>query len=138
MKDRDEEALHALKKLRGEGNHMSAEEELELIRVCLREEADQGTYADLFKGHNRRRTLVICGVAFFFQATGQVFSGHYGAVFVQSLGTVNPFNITVSQSALNTFTSFVGILMLDRVGEYHARYYLEAMDRMRFECQNGS
>ena len=55
-------------------------------------------------------------VAFFFQATGQVFSGHYGAVFVASLNTVNPFNITVSQSALNTFTSFIGIVLLDRVG----------------------
>lgn len=55
-------------------------------------------------------------VAFFFQATGQVFSGHYGAVFVASLDTVNPFNITVSQTALNTFTSFIGIMLLDRVG----------------------
>lgn len=117
MQERDEEALRALKTLRREGGHISAEEELELIRVCLREEADKGTYADLLRGHNRRRTFVICGVAFFFQATGQVFSGHYGTIFVQSLGTVNPWDITVSQSALNTVTSFVGILMLDRVGE---------------------
>ena len=121
LQDRDEEALQALKTLRGKGNEISAEEELELIRVCLREEADQGTYADLFKGHNRRRTLVVCGVAFFFQATGQVFSGHYGTIFVQSLGTVNPWNITVSQSALNTVTSFAGILMLDRVGRCPGR-----------------
>ncbi|KAL9106850.1 MAG: hypothetical protein Q9227_008183 [Pyrenula ochraceoflavens] len=116
MKERDDEALQALKTLRGEGNEISAEEELELIRVCLREEADQGTYADLLKGHNRQRTFVVCGVAFFFQATGQVFSGHYGAIFVKSLGTLNPFSITVSQSALNTVTSFLGIIMLDRVG----------------------
>lgn len=115
-KERDEEALQALKKLRGEGNEMAAETELELIRESLRQEADKGSYADLLKGHNRRRTLVVCLVAFFFQATGQVFSGHYGAVFVKSLNTVNPFNITVSQSALNTFTSFIGILLLDRVG----------------------
>ena len=117
MKDRDEEALQALKTLRGEGNYLSAEEELGLLRVSLNGESDQGTYADLFRGHNRRRTLVVCGVAFFFQATGQVFSGHYGTIFVQSLGTVNPWNITVSQSALNTVTSFLGILMLDRVGK---------------------
>ena len=116
MKDRDEDALKALKRLRGEGNEMSAATEIELIRVSLREEIDRGTWADLFKGHNRRRTGVVLGVAFFFQATGQVFSGHYGAVFVKSLGTINPFTIQVSQSGINTFTSFVGILMLDRVG----------------------
>lgn len=65
---------------------------------------------------DRRRTLVIIMVAFFFQATGQVFSGHYGAVFVKSLGHIDPFTITVSQSGINTFTSFCGILMIDRVG----------------------
>ena len=116
MKDRDEEALRNLKLLRGKGNEMSAEAELELIRVSLQEEADKGTWADLFKGHNRRRTGVVCGVAFFFQATGQVFSGHYGAVFVKSLGTINPWNIQVAQSTINTFTSLCGILLLDRVG----------------------
>ena len=116
MKDRDDEALQSLKELRGEGNEMSAEAELELIRASLHAEKDQGTYADLFKGHNRRRTFVILGVAFFFQATGQVFSGHYGAVFVKSLHSVNPWTIQVTQSGLNTFTSFCGILMLDRVG----------------------
>lgn len=119
MKDRNEDALEALIKFRGDA--VSAEAELELIRASLQAEHDQGSYADLFKGHNRRRTFVTMGVAFFFQATGQVFSGHYGAVFVKSLHSVNPFTIQVTQSGLNTFTSFVGILMLDRVGR---RYVL--------------
>src|ERR1700742_922594 len=98
MQDRHEEALVALKKFRGEGNELSAQAEMELIRASLAEEADKGTYADLFKGHNRRRTFVTMMVAFFFQATGQVFSGHYGAVFVKSLGSINPWTIQVSQS----------------------------------------
>lgn len=116
MNERDEEALQSLKKLRGAGHEVSAEAELELIRVSLREEADQGSYADLFKGHNRRRTFLVCGIAFFFQATGQVFSGHYGATFVKSLGFENPFDITVAQTAINTVTSFIGVLLIDRVG----------------------
>ena len=89
--------------------------------MSLREEADKGSWADLFKGHNRRRTGVVLGVAFFFQATGQVFSGHYGAVFVKSLGTINPWNVQVAQSTINTFTSFIGVVLLDRVG----RRYVE-------------
>ena len=116
MQDRYEDALTSLKKLRGVGNELSAEAELQLIQESLREEHDKGSYADLLKGFNRRRTFVVIGVAFFFQATGQVFTGHYGAVFVASLGTVNPFTITVTQSGINTFTSFCGILMMDRVG----------------------
>ena len=116
MKDRYEEALVNLKKFRGPGNELAAEAELELMRESLIEEMDQGTYADLFKGHNRRRTFVTMMVAFFFQATGQVFSGHYGAVFVKSLGHINPYTIQVSQSGINTFTSMCGILMIDRLG----------------------
>lgn len=120
MKNRDEEALRNLKLFRGEGNELAAEAELELMRQSLREEADQGSWSDLFKGYNRRRTGVVLGVAFFFQATGQVFSGHYGTVFVKSLGTLNPWDITLSQTAINTVTSFAGILMLDRVGRRYA------------------
>ncbi|KAK5165444.1 uncharacterized protein LTR77_008973 [Saxophila tyrrhenica] len=115
MHDRHEEALRNLTLLRGEGHEIAAEAELELIRASLLEESDQGSWADIFKGHNCRRTGVVVGVAFFFQATGQVFSGHYGAVFVKSLGTVNPWEITVSQSAINTVTSLIGILLLDLV-----------------------
>ena len=122
MKDRDEEALRNLKLFRGKGNELAAEAELELIRVSLREEADQGSWADLFKGHNRRRTGVVLGVAFFFQATGQDFSGHYGAVFVKSLGTINPFNVQVYKSAINIVTSFCGIILLDRVGRRYVLY----------------
>lgn len=124
MQDRHEDALVALKKFRGEGNELSAEAELELIRASLAEERDTGSYADLFRGHNRRRTLVTIMVAFFFQATGQVFSGHYGAVFVASLGYINPFTIQVSQSGINTFTSLCGILMIDRVGRRYSLVHI--------------
>ena len=116
MKDRHDEALKALKFLRGDGGEVSPETELELIRASLREEADQGSWADLLKGHNRRRTFIVVGIAFFFQATGNFFSGHFSALYVKSLGTINPLDVTVAQTALNTFTSFVGVVVVDRLG----------------------
>ena len=116
MKDRDEEALRALKTLRGPGMDMTPEEELEVIRVSLQEESDSGSYADLFRGHNRRRTLVVLGVAFFFQATGNSFTGHFSGIYVKSLGSINPLNVTVAQTAINTFTAFLGIIVIDRIG----------------------
>ena len=119
MQDRYEEALISLRKFRGNGLE---EAELELMQKSLAAEADKGTYADLFKGYNRRRTLIIMMVAFFFQGTGQVLSGHYGAVFIKSLGHINPFTITVAQSGINTVTSFIGILMIDRVGRRYVDF----------------
>ena len=116
MQDRTEDALASLKKLRGDNTEMSPEAELQTIRASLIEEIDTGAWKDLLRGHNRRRTLVVIGVAFFFQGTGNSFSGHYSGIFVKSLSTVNPLNITVAQTALNTFTSFIGILVIDRMG----------------------
>lgn len=116
MQDRDDEALKALKDFRGDKGDITPEAEMELIRASLREEADQGRWRDLFKGHNRRRTLVVIGVGFFFQGSGNSFSGHFSGIFVKSLGTINPFNITVTQTVITTFTAFIGIQLIDRVG----------------------
>lgn len=116
MKDRNDEALQALRAFRGDRGEVSPEVEMEMIRTSLREEADQGTWADLFKGHNRRRTLIVIGVGFFFQGSGNSFSGHFSGIFVKSLGTLNPFNITVAQTVITTATAFIGIQLVDRVG----------------------
>lgn len=116
MKNKDDEALKALRAFRGDKGETSPEAEMEKIRVSLQEEADQGTWSDLFKGHNLRRTLVVIGVGFFFQGTGNSFTGHFSAIFIASLGTVNPFNITVAQTVITTVTAFVGINLLDHVG----------------------
>jgi SP family sugar:H+ symporter-like MFS transporter len=75
-----------------------------------------GSFLDIFKGTNLRRTMIVAGANFFFQATGQIFTSIYGAIYVKSLGTVNPFTITVVIAVVNVCTAFLAMALLDRVG----------------------
>jgi hypothetical protein len=52
----------------------------------------------------------------FLQLTGQNFSSKYGTIFIQSLGTVNPFVMACINSALGITAVFFTQFMTDRVG----------------------
>ncbi|KAJ5819017.1 hypothetical protein N7474_004608 [Penicillium riverlandense] len=117
LNDRAEEALESLKKLRSSSKRdYCPEEELEHLRESLSQEQNQGTYMDLFRGSNRKRTLIAIGMNFFIQATGSPFTAAYGTLFVQSLGTISPFDFSLMSSCINFFCCLVAIYITDRVG----------------------
>lgn len=116
LQDREEDALQSLQTLRGSDPSYNALEDLEVLRLSLVEEHNQGRYSDLFRGTNRRRTLVAMGMNFFIQATGSPFTAAYGTLFVQSIGTINPFNYSIMSSSINFFSCLVGISITDRIG----------------------
>ncbi|KAL2835596.1 general substrate transporter [Aspergillus pseudoustus] len=117
LQDRPDDALKSLRELRGLGPESSEpEEELARLQTSLIHEQNQGTYADLFRGSNRRRTLIAMGMNFFIQATGSPFTAAYGTLFVQSLNSINPFQFSLMSSCINTFSCLVAIYITDRVG----------------------
>ncbi|KAL2869712.1 general substrate transporter [Aspergillus lucknowensis] len=117
LQDRPDDALKSLRELRGFGPESpEPEEELARLQTSLIHEQNQGTYADLFRGSNRRRTLIAMGMNFFIQATGSPFTAAYGTLFVQSLHSINPFQFSLMSSCINTFSCLVAIYITDRVG----------------------
>jgi MFS transporter, SP family, sugar:H+ symporter len=90
--------------------------EFAMISTMIENTASQGTFADIWKGTNLRRTYIVIGVNFFLQATGHIFTALYGALFVKSLGTVNPFDITATIAAVNVATSYLSMMLTDRLG----------------------
>lgn len=128
LNDRPEEALASLRQLRGQagsgtetetvsrGGHLTPEEELARLRTSLIHEQNQGTYSDLFRGSNLRRTLIALGMNFFIQATGSPFTAAYGTLFVQSLNSINPFQFSLMSSCINTISCLAAIYITDRVG----------------------
>jgi len=112
-----DEAREAHKKYR-EGTMSDEAIELEFgqLHRALLDEPEQGHTAELFQGVNLKRTAIVVGVNFFQQATGQAFVSQYGTLFVKSLGTVNPFDIAVSNTALGVATLIVALLTVDRLG----------------------
>ncbi|KAI9928699.1 hypothetical protein MW887_001916 [Aspergillus wentii] len=116
LNDRAEEALDSLQRLRSSQPGYDPQQELALLRLSLHEEKDQGTYLDLFKGSNRKRTFIAIGMNFFIQATGSPFTAAYGTLFVQSLNSLNPFDFSIMSSCINTLSCLVAICITDRIG----------------------
>ncbi|KAL2879605.1 hypothetical protein SGCOL_005216 [Colletotrichum sp. CLE4] len=117
LRDRVDEARKSHHLLR-EGT-MSEEDiahEFAKIQQSLLDEPEQGRTKELFQGVNRKRTAIAVGMSFFQQATGQAFASQYGAVWVKSLGTLNPFDVTLGSSALTTGLIITCLFLTDRVG----------------------
>jgi SP family sugar:H+ symporter-like MFS transporter len=115
--NRMEEARAAHKKYReGTMSDEAIELEFNQLHQALLDEPEQGHTIELFQGVNRKRTAIVVGVNFFQQATGQAVASQYGTLFVKSLGTVNPFNIAVSNSVLGVATLVVALLTADKIG----------------------
>lgn len=91
-----------------------------MITHAVRSEAKQLPFVNIFLGTNLTRTIIVCGVNFFMQGSGQIFTQVYGALFIRSLGTVNPFTMTVVIAAVNLVTSVVAMILIDKVGR---RYF---------------
>jgi MFS transporter, SP family, sugar:H+ symporter len=117
LKDRQEEAMQSLRRLRaGKFSEEEIESEFRMMVIAIQQDRQKGTFFDIFRRQHIRRTIVVVGANFFLQGTGQNFTSIYGALFVKSLGTVNPFTITVTIAVVNTVTAFLAMMLLDRVG----------------------
>jgi len=113
---------------KGKSTDEEIDAELAAIFQSTQQLHKRGSIRDIFRGTNLRRTMIVSGANFFFQATGQIFTGIYGAIFVKSLGTVNPFTITVTMAVVNVCTAFLAMILLDRVGR---RYVICHLRRSR-------
>ncbi|KAJ5655253.1 hypothetical protein N7507_007203 [Penicillium longicatenatum] len=117
MVDRREDALDSLRKLRkGKFSEHEIQRELQATAAGLEQELELGSFFEIFQGTNRTRTIVVISANFFFQATGQIFTSIYGALFAKSIGTINPFTVTVILALVNVITAGTAMMLIDRVG----------------------
>lgn len=86
------------------------------ILESIEQERQKGTFLDIFRQKHVRRTWVVIGANFFLQGTGQLFTSIYGALFAKSLGTINPFNVTIMIAVVNVFTSLLAMVLTDKLG----------------------
>lgn len=117
LKGHEEKALESLRKIR-RGCFTEDEILLELkeIKAVLSEEKEQGTFFDLFRGSNMKRTLITCGTNFFLQLTGNVFANKYGTVYIKSLGTIDPFLMTIINQLVQLLGVVFAMNLVDRWG----------------------
>lgn len=87
-----------------------------MIVAGTQQESEQGTFLDIFRKDQLRRTLVVIGANFFMQASGQQFTSNYGALFVSSLHTIDPFIVTVVTALINVVISVLANVLTDILG----------------------
>lgn len=92
------------------------EAEFQVMLTAIRAEPEQGKTLELFKGVNLKRTMIVVGMAMFQQITGQTFATTYGAVYIKSLGTINPFAMTTGNSCISAFAIICCLLFVDKIG----------------------
>ncbi|KAF4448421.1 sugar transporter, partial [Fusarium albosuccineum] len=116
-KGREEEAIASLRELRdGCFSDDEIKAELDGLRIILAEEEDKGTFMDLWKPINLKRSMITIGINFFLQLTGNIFANKYGTVYIKSLGSVDPFTMTVINQLVNLSGVVVSMSLVDRIG----------------------
>ncbi|CAG9998483.1 unnamed protein product [Clonostachys byssicola] len=114
---RNEEGRAALQKLRhGAFTEAEVDKEFRELEFAMDHETQKGKSVEIFQGLNLKRTLIVVGVNFFQQSTGQAFTSQYGGVFVRTLKIFNPILFTLMTSCFTGVVMVATLLLNDRVG----------------------
>lgn len=118
LKGRHEEALESLRRLRqGKFTPEEIEDQYAEITAAVKDgESQQSSWFELFQGTNLKRTTICVFVNIFQQVTGQAFASQYGVLFIQSLGTVNAFQMSIGSSVVGIGFVLICLLFADKVG----------------------
>ncbi|KAL2839000.1 general substrate transporter [Aspergillus pseudoustus] len=118
-KDRDADALASLRRLRPKEDAVNGncEAELQEIRDSLHEEVHKASWADLFRGSNLRRTLIVIACYFFQQATGQAFVSTYQTRFYQQNGFAeHAYTYPLISSVFGVVAVLMAMYFIDKLG----------------------
>jgi len=120
---RNEEALHALSRIRGQPEDSDyLRDELAEIKANFEYESNisKSSWADCFKGLSRsgnfRRVLIGMFLQMFQQWTGINFIFYYGTTFFQQSGIKNAFLISLITNLVNVVTTPLAFYAIERLG----------------------
>ena len=119
IKSKDTAALKSLRKYRK--GYSDAEITAEFIALqqqeSLRAEQVKVPTLDLFRGTNRRRTLLAMAIPNFQQLSGIALATNYSTVFLkQAVPGSNPFLLALGLTILALGGAIVGLILVDYVG----------------------
>lgn len=114
MKGRRDEALATLKTLRVSDE--IAELEILDVEASLEMHSEDGSWSDLFKGTNLRRTIISVTIPTIESWQGQSFMGNYLVVFLISLGVTNQYLLATLLQAVILIMVTLTFWAPDKIG----------------------
>ncbi|OQV02422.1 hypothetical protein CLAIMM_07625 isoform 1 [Cladophialophora immunda] len=119
LQNKPEEARRALESLRGNSLKLELlnEEFIEMQRGIDQEKelASTTSALDMFKGTDRRRTILAAGAIASHAASGVWFTISYSTFFYQMAGIDKPFQATILQNCLGLIGAMCGMFLMHKV-----------------------
>ncbi|KAH8810673.1 putative sugar transporter [Xylogone sp. PMI_703] len=122
-KDRDEDAVAALRRLRPESDAANGNcaAEIQAIKDALQEHVHKAPWFDLVRGSNFRRTMIVIVYYFFQQTTGQAFVSTYQTTFYKTNGFADQaFTYPVINSCLSFLSVIPLMYFVDKIGRRYS------------------
>ncbi|KAK9364970.1 general substrate transporter [Lipomyces kononenkoae] len=113
-----EQARHNLRKLRGYSDK-EVDEELALIQqseLAEREIGKDAKFWELFNRHNFKRTLTASSLLSMNQVSGVILSTTYSTIFLEQIGTSDPFRLTIASACCQLAGAIIGPFVVDSAG----------------------
>ncbi|TPX07934.1 uncharacterized protein E0L32_010389 [Thyridium curvatum] len=119
-----EKASRNLQYLNGAVDGYSVEAEITLLNEALEASrmSKMGSWKELVRGPNLRRTMTGIVASACTQLTGQSFASQYGAIFLKSINVMDAFTATMIKRSFLVFGCLLVIFFIDRVGR--RRFFL--------------
>ncbi|KAH8891220.1 putative sugar transporter [Thozetella sp. PMI_491] len=118
-KDREEEAVASLRRLRSKEDteNGSCEAEIQAIKSALQGNVHKAPWMDLVRGSNFRRTMIVVVYYFFQQTTGQAFVSTYQTTFYKTNGyAAQAFTYPIINGCLSFFAVIPTMYLVEKIG----------------------
>lgn len=120
-KNRDDDAVKSLRRLRSNTSEEELQEKLEVLRKSLAN-TEKGPWREVFSAKNKLRTFIAVIAMFGQQITGQAFVNQYAAVFYQRNGFASQaFLFTLVSNVTGLAGTVLAWFVVDGFGRRYAR-----------------
>lgn len=118
IKGDDASAKASPRKVRQGYSEHEIESEMATLKhqASLREAESETSWMDLFRGTNRRLTLLAISIGNFQQLSGVAFATNYATIFLAQIGTADPFLLVLALNILSLGGSVVGLFLVEWLG----------------------
>lgn len=114
----DTHAEESLRLVRGGYTELELQQEMDILKrqAHLRKEEVEVKWHEIFTGVDLRRTMLATFLGIIQNFSGGVFSTNYATIFLNAVGTADPFLLVFGLNILILGGSIVGILLVDSIG----------------------
>ncbi|CAM1509692.1 Fc.00g000270.m01.CDS01 [Cosmosporella sp. VM-42] len=118
IKGEDAKAEESLRRVRQGYSEEQIVKEMESLKwqASLRKADKEVGWTEIFKGPNRRRTILSMFVGVTSNVSGGIFATGYATIFLQMVGSSDPFLLVFALNIIALGGSIIGLVLVDIIG----------------------